>query len=123
MSEKSLFLEGDPFDDPAWKATEKAAKRAKWQTSDLLVGCPIPWLERAFPHLRGGHQVVVAMLLYRRWVVLGRHRTFSFSNVDLERFGIGPHAKRKALEGLKRAGLITFKYLPGHAVQVTRRWK
>ena len=41
MSEDGLFYEGDPFDDPAWKATEKAAKRrsTKLRTSSA-ARCP-----------------------------------------------------------------------------------
>jgi hypothetical protein len=122
MSEESLFYEGDPFDDPAWKATEKAAKKAKHQTLDF-VGCPMAWLEQVLPHLRGGSQLVVALLLYRRWVLCGRRRTFDFSNGDLKRLGIKRPAKSKTLVKMEQAGLITIEYRRGHAVRVTRRWR
>ena len=122
MSEDGLFYEGYPFDDPAWKATEKAAKKAKHQASDF-VGCPMSWLEQVLPHVRGEHQIVVAMLLYRRWVLCGRRRTFDFPNGDLKKLGIDRSAKRKALAGLERAGLVAVEYLPGYAVRMTRRWR
>ena len=122
MSKDDLFFEGDPLDHPTWKEAAKAEKKVKHQTSDF-VGCPISWLERALPYLGGEHQVVVAMLLYRRWVLCGRRRTFGFPNGDLKKLGIDRHAKRKAVAGLEQAGLIAVEYLPGHAVLVTRRWR
>ena len=63
------------------------------------------------------------MLLYRRWVLCGRRRTFGFPNGDLKKLGIDRHAKRKALAGLEQAGLIAVEYLPGHAILVIRRWR
>jgi hypothetical protein len=77
MSEDGLFYEGDPFDDPAWKVTENTAKKAKHQVLDF-VGCPMAWLEQVMPHVRGGSQIVVALLLYRRWVLCGRRRNLTF---------------------------------------------
>ena len=124
MSTDGLFLEGDPFDDPLWKAAEQDSKKAKKGQATDFVGCPMSWLEQALPYAGGGgHQVVVAMLVYRRWCVCKRRRVFDFPNGDLNRLGIGRHAKRKALTGLEQAGLITVEYLPGHAIRITRRWK
>jgi hypothetical protein len=119
MSEDGLFYEGDPFDDPAWKAAEKVKKN---QASDF-VGCPMSWLEQVLPHVRGAHQIVVALLLYRRWVLCGRRRVFDFPNGDLRKLGVDRQAKRKTLAGLEQAGVVTVEYLPGHAVRVTRRWR
>jgi hypothetical protein len=69
MSSDNLFGEGDPFDHPAWKEAEKTSKKTKRQASDF-VGCPMAWLERVLPHIRGGSQIIVALLLYRRWVAV-----------------------------------------------------
>jgi hypothetical protein len=118
MSEDGLFYEGNPFDDPAWKAAD--AKKAK--KDQTFVGCPMSWLEQVLPHVRGAHQLAVALLLYRRWVLCGRRRTFDFPNGDLKKLGINHHTKSKALAGLGRAGVATVEYLPGCAVRVTRRW-
>jgi hypothetical protein len=122
MSEDGLFYEGDPFDDPAWKATEKAAKKAKSQPLDF-VGCPMAWLEQVMPHVRGGSQIVVAMLLYRRWVLCGRRRVFDFPNGDLKRLGIKRSVKHRTLAKMVQAGLITVTHGNGQAVRVTRRWR
>ena len=113
MSEDGLFYEGDPFDDPAWKATEKAAKKAKHQASDF-VGCPTAWLEQVMPHLPGGRQLVVALLLYRRWVLCGRRRTFDFPNGDLKKLGIGRAVKHQAL-AKTRAGRPNYRRAPSRA--------
>jgi hypothetical protein len=119
MNEDGLFYEGDPFDDPAWKA---AAKKAKRQTLDF-VGCPMSWLEQVLPHVRGGSQIVVALLVYRRWVLCGKRRTFDFPNGDLKRLGIKRPAKSKTLAKMEQAGLITVEYRCGHAVRIIRRWR
>jgi hypothetical protein len=122
MSEDDLFYGGDPFDDPAWKEAEKASKKAKRQTLDF-VGCPISWLEQVLPHVRGGSQIIVAILLYRRWVLCDRRRTFDFPNGDLKRLSIKRSVKHRALSKLVRAGLITVAHRDGQAVRVTRRWR
>jgi hypothetical protein len=122
MSEDGLFYEGDPFDDPAWKATEKASKKAKSQTLDF-VGCPMAWLEQVLPLVRGESQLAVALLLYRRWVLCGRRRTFDFPNGDLNKLNIKRATKHCALAKLEQAGLIDVERRPGHAVRITRRWR
>jgi hypothetical protein len=124
MSEDGLFYEGDPFDDPRWKEAEKTSKKAKKKHQVLdFVGCPMAWLEQVLPHVRGEHQIVVALLLYRRWVLCGRRRTFDFPNGDLKKLGINRSTKRKALTKLEQAGLVAVEYLHGHAVRATRRWR
>jgi hypothetical protein len=122
MSEDGLFYEGDPFDDSAWKVTKKTAKKAKHQASDF-VGCPMAWLKQVMPHVHGESQIVVALLLYRRWVLAGRRRTFDFPNGDLKKLGIGRYTKCKVLTKLERASLVAVEYRPGHAARVTRRWR
>jgi hypothetical protein len=122
MKTSDLFLEGDPFDDPAWKVTEKASKKVKRQALDF-VGCPMAWLGQVLPHLAGSRQLAVALLLYRRWVLCGRRRTFAFANGDLKKLGIGRTTKHDTLTRLEHAGLITAERRPGSAVWITRRWK
>ncbi len=119
MSEDGLFYEGDPFDDPAWKVT---AKKEKHQASDF-VGCPMSWLEQVLPYIAGSRQLAVALLLYRRWVLCGRRRTFDFPNGDLKKLGIGRTTKHDTLVKLEHADLIGTKRRPGSAVQVIRRWR
>ena len=124
MSEDDLFYGGDPFDDPAWKEAEKASKKAKkkHQAADF-VGCPMPWLQQVRPHVQGESQLIVALLLYRRWVLCGRRRTFDFPNGDLKNLGISRAVKHRALTKLAQAGLIAIEHRNGHAVRVTRRWR
>jgi hypothetical protein len=124
MSEDGLFYEGDPFDDPRWKEAEETSNKAKnkRQASDF-IGCPMAWLGRVLPHIRGGSQIVVALLLYRRWVLCGRRRTFAFPNGDLRKLGIKRSVKHRALAKIEQAGLITVECRNGHAVQVIRRWR
>jgi hypothetical protein len=112
---------GDPLDDPAGKATERV-KGTKHQASNF-IGCPMAWLKQVLPHVRGEHQVVVALLIYRRWVLCGRRRTFDLPNGDLRKLNINRHAKSRALARLERAGLVAVTHLPGCAARVTRRWR
>jgi hypothetical protein len=113
----NLFEEGDPFDDPLWKAAKTTT-----QVSDF-VGCPMAWLEQVLPHIQGASQLAVVLLLYRRWVLCGRPRTFDFPNGDLKRLGIKRSVKSRALAKLKEAGLITIGQLDGHAVRITGCWR
>ena len=39
MSE-NVFEAGDPFEDPAWKETEKPKRKRR---NGRLIGCPLPW--------------------------------------------------------------------------------
>jgi hypothetical protein len=116
-AQDNLFEEGDPFDDPLWKAAKTTT-----QVSDF-VGCPMAWLEQVLPHIQGASQLVVVLLLYRRWVLCGRRRTFEFPNADLKRLSIDRPVKYRALAKLEDAGLITVEHVRGHAARVTRRWK
>jgi hypothetical protein len=118
-NQDNLFEEGDPFADPAWRT---ARVRTATQVPDL-VGCPMEWLKQVLPHVRGECQLTVALLLYRRWVICGRHRTFDFPNADLNRLGIHRAVKHRVLTRLEEAGLITVERLAGHAPRITRRWK
>jgi hypothetical protein len=116
-AQNDLFEEGDPLDDPRWKAAKTTS-----QVSDF-VGCPMAWLEQVLPHVQGECQLTVVLLLYRRWVLCGRPRTFDFPNGDLKRLGIKRSVKSRALAKLKEAGLITIGQLGGHAVRITRCWQ
>jgi hypothetical protein len=116
-TQDNLFEESDPLGDPLWKAAKTTT-----QVPDH-VGCPMAWLEQVLPHIQGASQLAVVLLLYRRWVLCGRPRTFDFPNADLYRLGISRAVKSKALTKLKDAGLITIGQLDGHAVRITRCWK
>jgi hypothetical protein len=81
------------------------------------------WLEQILPYIRGEGQLIVALLLYRAWVLRGRRRTFDFPNGDLKKLGIHRSVKQRALAKLETAGLITVKHQTGHAPRVTRQWQ
>jgi len=115
----ALFDDGDPFDDPAWKEAER--KHRPRQPN--FVGCPMAWLEQVLPYVQGECQLVVALLLYRRWRICGRPRTFDFPNRDLNKLGISRSVKHKTLTSLEDASLIAVKHTTGRAPLVTRRWK
>jgi len=111
---------GDPLDDPAGEtATER---KTRIQVADH-VGCPMGWLEQVLPYVQGECQLVVALLLYRRWVICGRRRTFDFPNRDLNKLGISRSVKHKTLTSLEDADLIAVERANGSAPLVTRRWK
>ena len=115
--DNNLFEEGDPFDNPLSKAAKTPT-----QVSDF-VGCPIAWLKQILPHVQGECQLAVALLLYRRWIVCGRRRTFDFPNAELNRLGISRAVKHRTLTRLEEAGLIAVEQLTGNAPRITRRWK
>ena len=116
-NQDNLFEEGDPFNDPQWKAAKTTTQAADF------VGCPMTWLEQVLPHLQGASQLAVALLLYRRWILGGIRRTFEFPNAGLNRLGIARQVKYRALAKLEGAGLITIERTHGQAARVTRRWK
>jgi len=118
MSQDSLLEEdADPLDGPAWNAAKITTQAADF------VGCPMAWLEQVLPHVQGEGQLVIALLLYRQWVLRGRRRTFDFPNGDLKKLGIHRSVKHKALTRLETAGLITVEHLAGRATRVTRHWQ
>jgi hypothetical protein len=119
MSQDDLEEGTDPLDNPA---TSTSAARITTQTADH-IGCPMAWLEQVLPYVQGEGQLVVALLLYRQWVLRGRHPTFDFPNGELKKLGISRATKHRALARLETAGLITVEQLDGHAPRITHRWQ
>jgi hypothetical protein len=118
MSQDDLFEEGnDPLDSPDWKAASITTQAADF------IGCPMAWLEQILPYVHGEGQLVVALLLYRQWILRGRRSIFDFPNSDLKKLGIHRSVKHKALARLETAGLITVEHRTGHATRITRRWQ
>jgi hypothetical protein len=119
MTIKDLLQDGDPFDDPLWKAAEKAARAPRRRRNETHIGCPMWWLAWVFPLARSSEQLVVALYLYRLRVVR-RSKTITVSNRNLERdLGINRYTKYRALTKLEQAGVLTIEQRDGRAVKVT----
>ena len=114
----------DPLDDPL-ETEAKALRRAAKITAQTArhIGCPMEWLEQILPHVQGECQLVVALLMYRQWVLCGRPRTFNLPNKEMSHLGIDRAVKARMLARLEEAGLISVQQRHGHAPQITRRWK
>jgi hypothetical protein len=112
MTEQSA----DPFDDPLWKAAEKAPAGRR---TNAFIGCPMSWLKRVLLAVRSAEQLAVALYVYRRTKVC-RSKTVSVSNAELQReLGIDRRIKYRALTGLESAGVVRLKNRIGRAVTVT----
>jgi hypothetical protein len=116
----NLFLEGDPFDDPAWQRAALMAG-APPRPSKGYVTCSLAWLARVLPVLRTARHLTVGLLLYRQCLVQ-RSRTVAFSNAGLADLKIGRQSKYRALALLEEAGAITIEPRNGRAIRVTLRW-
>jgi hypothetical protein len=111
MTEQSA----DPFDDPLWRAAEKAPAGRR---TNAFIGCPMSWLKRVLLAVRSAEQLA-ALYVYRRTKIC-RSRTVSVSNAELQReLGIDRRIKYRALTGLESAGVIRLKNRIGRAVTVT----
>ena len=95
------FPTGDPFDDPAWKKSEKKPRRS----GGRHIGCPVAWFAWVFPLVRSKEQLLVALYLYKRCHVCGRS-TVSVPTGDLTEFGLSRFAKYRALAVLEGAGIV-----------------
>jgi hypothetical protein len=73
---------------------------------DRLIGCPVWWVKRVRPVLKTKDQLIVAVYLWRRWVVSGKRETFDVPNGELRALGISRKVKYGTLDLLAAAGLI-----------------
>jgi hypothetical protein len=114
------FDDGDPFDDPIWQQAAEMAD-ALPRPARGYVTCPLAWLARVLPVVRTSDRLAVALLLYRRCLIL-RCRTVTLPNGELDKLGVGRNTKYRALATLKEAGAITIEAENGRAVRVTVHW-
>ncbi len=118
MSE-TLLQPDDPFDDPLWKAAEKAARGKRRRRSKEFVGCPMWWLRWVLPLTRSSEQLAVALYLYRLRIVR-RSKTIRLSNVALENdLGLSRYAKYRILARLEEAGVLKVGRRDGRSLTVT----
>src|SRR5262245_42009327 len=116
MTEK---LHEDPFDDPLWKAADKAARRPRRHRSKAFIGCPMSWLKWVLPLCGSAEQLAVAQCLYRLRIVQ-RSKTIRVSNRELkEALGISRYSKYRLLTKLENAGVILIRKRDGRSVVVT----
>jgi hypothetical protein len=115
-----LFLDDDPFDDPAWQRAVDIAG-ALPRPPEGYVTCPLVWLSRMLPVLRTSDRLVVAMLLYRQ-CLMRRSKTVDLSNNELAKLGIGRMTKYRALTLLEEAGGATIGTSNGRSIRVTLHW-
>ena len=104
MSERGDFEEGDPFDDPAWKAAEKLTSKPRRNARH--IGCSVDWLKLVLPIVHGEKELAVALWLHRRRAVCGSE-LFTVPNRELyEELGLTRYTKYRLLHRLKAAGLV-----------------
>ena len=101
----SLWLEGDPLDDPLWQAAGLVAGLPRPAKGYVTV--PLAWLARVSPVVLTPAHLIVAQLLYSKCLrQQGTTTTVALSNVELKPFGISRYAKYRALAFLRRSGII-----------------
>ena len=101
MSE-NVFEAGDPFEDPAWKETEKPKRKRR---NGRLIGCPLPWFVWVFPLVKSKEQLGVALYLYRRCCICSE-ATVTVPTAELTELRIGRWAKYRLLLSLEKAGIL-----------------
>jgi hypothetical protein len=97
----------------------RAKSRSKVKPGDRHIGCPVSWMLRVLPAVRGQKQTIVALWLWRRRVICGNRSTFSAPNGELKSWGISPDTKHQTLKLLERAGVIAIKRRGKEALTVT----
>jgi hypothetical protein len=111
----TLWINGP--DDLAGVPSPK--KRTNGRRSDGFIGCPVSWLKRVLPAVRGAGQLATALYIYRRTKIC-RSRTVSISNAELEQeLGVKRWDKYRALVNMEVAGIVKLGGRTGHAVKVT----
>jgi hypothetical protein len=87
--------------------------------NEHLIGCPIWWLQRVLPVVSSKNQLVVAIYLWRRWVVCRYRKTFDVPNGELKSLGISRRTKYQTLARLEAAGVIKIRRKGRQALTVT----
>jgi hypothetical protein len=85
-------------------AANKTAGRRK-KKAEPFVMVPLWWIAAATKATKTRKALVCVELLYAAWKA--KSSTFPLPNGRLKKLGVGREAKRRALQDLERAGLIT----------------
>jgi hypothetical protein len=113
---KKVFEDSDPFEDPAWKATEKLVRKGKRNARH--IGCSVDWLKWVASATRSQEQLLTALLLGRR-CHLCRTATVSIVHADFDELGIGRRSRYRHLQALEQAGLLVIEPRDGRRTRVT----
>jgi hypothetical protein len=116
-----LWLEGDPFDDPAWQQALLMANAPPRPTAKTHGVYSFAYLARVLPVLRASDRLVVALLLYRQ-CLMRRSKTVDLSNGELAKLGIGRMTKYRTLTLLREAGALAIEADNGRSIRVTLHW-
>jgi hypothetical protein len=101
-----------PFDAARKKLETHAGAPPKYNARHFYR-IPQPWLDAAIRATDGRHgELVVALVLYRRWLMSSRTKAITFGNSRLLDLGVSHDTKTRALKTLRRAKLITVKWRP-----------
>ncbi len=99
------------------RVPKSKTSRERIKGEEFLAGpIRIPWLEAAAKLPGAAFKIAV---LLRHHKNLKRTDTMKLSNKAVERFGVSPDAKRRALIALQDAGLITMSSATGRSPIVT----
>jgi hypothetical protein len=116
----NVFEDGDPFDDPRWRKTEKDGQGRR--RGDRYIGCPVAWLKRVLPLVRSKEQLAIALWLHRRRAVCGSD-LFTVPNRELyEELGLTRFAKYRALRHLEQAGAVALAHNGKHTTLAKLLW-
>src|SRR5262245_36092039 len=93
----------DPLDDKPSPAIKRST-RVRVAGDTRYIGCPLWWFKLAVSITRSGHELAVALYIYRLRIV-HRSRTVSLSNERLlAELGINRYTKYRVLRKLAAAG-------------------
>ena len=76
---------------------------------DRHFGCPVSWLLRVLPVVKSKKQLVVAIYVWKRYVVRGHRETFDMPNGELKQWKISRWTKYRTLVLLAKSGILTIK--------------
>jgi hypothetical protein len=116
VNDKGSFESGDPFDDPAWKSSDKPKRRREKNTRH--VGCSVEWLGWAMSLARSQQQLVTALLLCRRCHVCNSP-TVDVLPDDFDTMGIGRRSRDRHIQALGQVGFLTIGPRDGRRMRVT----
>jgi hypothetical protein len=94
-------------------------KRPRPNKTDRLFGCPVWWLKLVLPLVHTKQQLIVAVYLWRRYVLCGRRDTFDMPNGELAAWGVGRRTKYRTIVQLESGGVIKTKRQGRKALTVT----
>jgi hypothetical protein len=99
------------------KAPPSPRRGRKARQKDTFVQVPLWWMEQATKATQSPRALVCVWLLYLAWKAKGMK--FPVPNGQLGKRGVDRRIKRRVLEDLEVAGLITVERRPGKTPIVT----